>query len=386
MQEINIQAFTDIIKFDLENGEYSPIVGIGLSGIGKTESIFDITQELGIGFKELRLVAMNELDILGMPEAVDINGVKSTTYAANENLPREGRDPEVGLLVLDEFTSGSEALRTACYQLMDSKRALGSYKLPPKWKIIVLGNGPDDGGNFQGATAAELSRCLCFRVVAKLEDWKAWAYKHGINSTVIAYLTQNPDSLHKMDTESEYASVFPCPRSWAALSKRLNMLEEKKGTLDDMTVMVYAAGAVGAKEAAEFQVFYRYNNQMFDIDALVKKGVMPSNIDSISEEALLISSLKVGRMLQGIIDEEPDIMNISDECISSAASVCNFILAVWKSPAKGIDTATTVFSEISNACPDLYGITIDDSDTRFSEQCPEYASFRRKLLDLLKTR
>ena len=55
---------------------------------------------------------------------------------------------------------------------MDSKRALGTYKLPDKWKVISLGNGIDDGGVFNGMENAFLSRAMCYRIEPDLECWK----------------------------------------------------------------------------------------------------------------------------------------------------------------------------------------------------------------------
>ena len=66
-------------------------------------------------------------------------------------------------------------MRAAAYQLLDGQRALGNYKLPEKWICVGLGNGPDDGGVFNGAEAALFTRCYGFRVAPNLESFKEYA-------------------------------------------------------------------------------------------------------------------------------------------------------------------------------------------------------------------
>ena len=192
MMEISMDTFLNEIKMDLEDEIYEPMIGIGKSGIGKTMGIHELTQQLGIGFCELRLVTMTEIDILGIPKE-DANG--RTTYAANSLLPDAKRDGERGILVLDEITSAQSTVRAAAYQLLDSKRALGEYKLPERWKVVALGNGIDDGGVFQGMEAAFLSRATCYRIEPNADVWVKWAISHDINSSVIAYIRWRPENL-----------------------------------------------------------------------------------------------------------------------------------------------------------------------------------------------
>ena len=66
MMSVSVEVFARFIKEQIEDDDLSPVIGIGKSGVGKTESIYELTQEMGIGFCELRLVTMRN-DLLGIP-------------------------------------------------------------------------------------------------------------------------------------------------------------------------------------------------------------------------------------------------------------------------------------------------------------------------------
>ena len=266
MMSITVEQFIDEVEMQLEEENYNPMFGLGKPGVGKTMSIAEICKKRGIGFCELRLVTLTEVDMLGIP--IIENG--RTTYASNALLPDAKRDGEEGILVLDEITSCSSTIRAAAYQLLDSKRALGNYKLPDKWKVVCLGNGAEDGGVFTGMESAFMSRCVCFRIEPDLDCWKKWAINNGIHPTIPAFLTFDKDWFHKLNVD-EIASIFPCPRSWMALSKMLNAREQKKGrVLTDTEVTILAAGAVGVDAATPFATFYKFSEDMeIDVDDII---------------------------------------------------------------------------------------------------------------------
>ena len=274
------------------------------SGVGKTVGIYELTQKLGIGFCELRLVTLTETDMLGVPMIE--NG--RTTYASNELLPMAERDGEVGILVLDEITSAMSGVRAAAFQLLDSKRSLGNYHLPPKWLVVALGNGPDDGGVFAGMELAFLNRARCYRIEPDLASWKHWATEHDINESVTGFVSFKPDMLHKFNPD-EIASVFPSPRSWEALSKQLINREKRRGgKLDSESVELYASGCVGEECAVQFAAFYEYNKKVINAEDVLN-GTAPTNLGDVEAETRYILASSVTRMLK----KECDNAGVSDK-------------------------------------------------------------------------
>lgn len=368
MGSVSIDMFSRLIKEQIEENDLTPMIGIGKSGVGKTESIFELTQELGIGFCELRLVTMTETDLLGVPR---INENNRTDWASNNLLPLEERDGKVGVLVLDEITSATATIRAAAYQLLDSKRALGNYKLPPGWLVVALGNGPDDGGVFQGMESAFLSRGRCVRIEPDLRVWKKWAINKGVNPTVIAFLSSMPAYLHKFNPD-EIASVFPCPRSWVSLSRKLNDREARNDgkPLDQESVDIYSALCVGAEVAATFGAFYSYNKSVISVSDILA-GKAKSDLGRLEPQVMYIivqnlvraltSELKLGKIGYG---------QFKDETVKRVANATNWIVGVG---GKSLDLAIMALTDLNQNVKEFGELIIQDD--KFDQYSPKFLEF-----------
>lgn len=366
MKSVTIERFTSLIQEQMEDGDLTPMMGIGKSGIGKTESIFGLTKKLGIGFCELRLVTMTETDLLGIPTIE--NG--RTTWASNELLPMVSRDGERGILVLDEITSATSTIRAAAYQLLDSKRALGNYKLPDGWLVVALGNGADDGGQYSGMEAAFLNRCRCLRVEPDLRTWKKWAVPSGVNPSVIAFLTFMPEELHNFDPDAN-VGMFPSPRAWVGLSKKLNDREKKNDNkpLDAESIDIYAACSVGELVAPKFSAFYSYNKSTISAEDILS-GKASTDVPKYEKQVMYIViqnlASQVSKELElgcsGFDDFKPEVL-------TRVSNACRWIAGVGN---KSLDMAITAVNELVTNVPKFSLVMLDDS---FGDMCPEFDDF-----------
>ena len=212
MKTVPLTRVLKQVKLQLKSEDYTPVIVIGKSGIGKTESMAELARELGIGFKELRLSHYQESDLVGLPYIEE----GKSKHAETDLLP-DSNDPNQGILLLDEITSSQKSMRSAVYQLMDSSRKLGQYVLPKRWLIVCCGNGPDDGGDFRGIEPALMSRGRCMRAEEDLEAWKDWAIKNGVHPIVVAFLSFQREDLHVIDLDRPN-DLIACPRNWVKLS------------------------------------------------------------------------------------------------------------------------------------------------------------------------
>lgn len=300
MLEIPVGKMLNIIRESIEDEMFDkPLLFLGKSGVGKTESVMNLAKELGIGFKEFRLVTVTETDLIGVPDIHSTeSGTRIGTYAQNDLLPIAERDGERGILLFDEITSCTANVRTAAMQLMDASRKVGSYKLPDKWLIVCLGNGEEDGGNFQGMEFAFLNRCMCYRVNPVLYctnpafglGWVQWAFDNGVNSSVISFLMQNEDLFHKFNVDDP-AALFPSPRSWTSLSRKLNLREAKIGgaSLPEDAVLLYSCGSVGLEAGRLFSIFYKLKSALPSPEDVISGKV------SIAKADLKADNIKKGR-------------------------------------------------------------------------------------------
>lgn len=365
--ELPLDRLIEEIQTDIECGDYSPIMILGKSGVGKTVSIYEMAKKMGIGFCEMRLVTMTETDIMGIP-TIDEHG--GTVYAANSLLPRAERDGECGVIVFDEITSATKTVRASAYQLFDSKRSIGNYKLPDKWKCIALGNGEGDGGVFTGMEAAFMSRCTCYRVEPDVEAWKKWAIPNGIHPTVIGFINMRPEYIHKMDEDGE-ASVFPCPRSWEALSRKLTAREKKaNGILDTDSVEIYAAGTVGAEVSPQFGSFYAFKKKIINTIDIIEGKVLSTDIKQYEAETMhiTIQSL-IGELTKRISGKS------MDENSKEYAMAINVIKWAVDIGRQRIDYGLQILQDLAVGSQEFKEMVVLDFDGNIDRLCPGYTEF-----------
>ena len=387
MRTAALRQITAQIRHQLEDGDYTPITLLGKSGIGKTESIQDLAEDLGIGFVELRLSHYQESDLIGLPY---IDACGKTRHAVSDLLPDEA-DEGQGILLLDEVTSAPKSMRSAVYQLLDAGRRLGEYKLPDKWLVVACGNGPDDGGDFRGIEPAFLSRGFCWRVEENLRDWKEWAVRHRINPSVIAFLSFRPEMLHVMDLERPF-DMIACPRNWAKLGTLLTNMEARTpdGVVEDMNDLEFAAdGCVGCKCGPSFSAFYQYRKLLIDPKDIMSGKVDPESMNDVSEEVLYLTAQALVRemsdllALPGTDDESPaelpsleddplaDDFELSPETMEKTAHLLNWIMDVGEKVR--LDAAVSILQDLTmSAGTSLRPLILSDE---FDEMCPRFAKF-----------
>lgn len=283
---VKVDEFCKIVETQFNEKNYRPIFGLGKGGIGKTESIMTLAKEkLNVGYIDIRLLLYAETDLKGIPYP-DSQHIH-TIWLQNDILPRVDRDGKRGILVLDEITSVQKSVRTAAYQLLN-ERKLGEYTLPDGWLVVCLGNGEDDGGDFQGMEGNFANRCSIYNVVADVESWKDWASRNNINYLVTAYVSWRPSDLHTYDPESDTDILFASPRSWKAVSDILNAHPYNK---DDVITNVRILGNLGNTVGNMFTSFCKYKDAAVEPIDIVNGKVKEFNAMSIEVLFLTIQGV-----------------------------------------------------------------------------------------------
>lgn len=358
-----IEQFTEIIKQQFQEQNYRPIFGLGKGGIGKTESIADLAKELGIGYIDIRLLLYSEVDLKGIPYPDSSN--THTIWLQNSILPIASRDGDKGILVLDEITSPSKSVRTAAYQLLN-ERKLGEYILPDNWLIVCLGNGEEDGGDFQGMEGNFANRCSVFNVVPNLDAWKSWAYRSGVNYLVTAYVSWRPSDLHTYNPDNE-EMLFASPRSWNAVSDILNRHPfDKDDVLTQMRILANLGTRVG--------------NQFISFCKLKDKAIEPSDIVAgrpvgrINEQEVLFLTI------QGVIKLMHDAIDIDrtnnggllsiDTCTKCANGI------KWMLTLDSVEHQVMALKDFVKS--DRMAVTKMILNKDFMAMCPELSEFMQK--------
>ncbi|UCN00769.1 MoxR family ATPase [Sulfurimonas sp. SWIR-19] len=227
----------------------------GAPGIGKSSIVKQIAQKNNLGFIDLRLALMDPTDLKGIP----FYDKESHTalWAPPAFLPSEGQ----GILFLDELNSAAPAVQSSAYQLILDRR-VGEYELPEGWAIVAAGNREGDRGVTYRMPAPLANRFVHFELEVSVDDWRDWAYKSGLESRIIAYISYKNEHLFTFDAKKEHKS-FATPRSWEYVGSIL------QSALPASVLLETVSGAVGRDVAVSFLSFLKVMDRMPDIEKIL---------------------------------------------------------------------------------------------------------------------
>ncbi len=196
-----------------------PVFLWGAMGIGKSELIAGIADEMGGLVIDLRMATLDPTDIRGIPY---FNKTSSTmSWAPPVELPNEELAAQypVIILFLDEMNSAAPAVQAAAYQLGLNRR-VGTYVRPANVVMVAAGNRESDRGVTYRMPAPLSNRFVHLELRVDFDCWQEWAIKHRIHKDVIGFLNFSKQSLFNFDPRSPSRS-FATPRSWTFVSELL---------------------------------------------------------------------------------------------------------------------------------------------------------------------
>lgn len=282
--------------------EKLPVFVWGAPGIGKSSIVKQIASSKGLEFLDLRLSLLDPTDLKGIPffNAETKEGV----WAKPSFLP-SGADSK-GILFLDEINTAPPAVQASAYQLILDRR-VGEYELPEGWSIVAAGNRENDRGVVYKMPPPLANRFVHFEMEVDFEDWKAWAYKAGIEASIIAYLAYDKSMLFTFDPLSNEKS-FATPRSWEYVDTILKSGIESDLMLESVT------SAVGREAAVGFLGFKKVMQDLPDFST-----ILDGSLETFGEDdSKLMMALAIG--LVNALRE-----NSSEEAIDN---VLNFSLTL----------------------------------------------------------
>lgn len=264
----------------LENPELAknlpPLLVRGAPGIGKSQIIKQVADELGIEFRDIRLAQMDAVDVRGLPS------VDSENHSMEWNPPDFWpRDPNSkGILFLDELLSVDRSLQTCIYQLILDRCLGDTYKVPDGWYICAAGNRIEDRATAVTMSSALANRFMHVELAEDSEEWAHWAILHNINPSVVGFIRYRPEMLHHMDGENLEAG-WPSPRSWEKVSHMIDIMEKTNAKKTIIKKIVF--GLVGPGAGSEFMEFYKnrdvYENILDMMTDETKPVVIPEKAD-----------------------------------------------------------------------------------------------------------
>ena len=253
-----------------------PVFLWGPPGIGKSEVVAEVAEELKGPVIDLRMAQMEPTDIRGIPYFnKDINKMD---WAEPVDLPSKefAAQHPIVVLFLDEMNSAPPAVQAAGYQLILNRR-VGKYHLPDNVVIVAAGNRDSDKGVTYRMPMPLANRFVHVEMRADFASWQNWAVNKGIHKDVVGYLSFAKQDLYDFDSKSA-SRAFATPRSWCFVSDLL----KDEDDVDTDTLFNLTAGAVGEGLAVKFAAHRKIAGRMPEPSDILSGKVKDLAVKEIS--------------------------------------------------------------------------------------------------------
>jgi len=283
-------------------GKQIPVMLVGATGVGKTQVIDQVGDEIKVEFDlpdfeviNLRLSQKEQGDLVGMPfeiemvpcpyciengqdhfhqdvlhvkhkllqhiEKTHIHELKTmptykdlmdvirtkyshlieirTANATPDFLPTKGH----GIIHLDEYNRASLDVRNAAFEFVE-KGQLGTYKLPKGWIILSSINPPSEDYIVHDIDLASVARFVWILFCPEAEEWIKYAKSINLNPNVIRFIQAYGKFLGNELVDYPY-EPRACPRTHEMMGHLLEGLPDK-------LVYEVASGCIGAEAATAY--------------------------------------------------------------------------------------------------------------------------------------
>jgi hypothetical protein len=261
-----------------------PIFMWGPPGIGKSDIIKQLGEELDAHVIDVRLSLWEPTDIKGIPY-FDSNTNKMV-WAPPGELPDEelSKQHKQIILFMDEMNSAAPSVQAAAYQLILNRR-VGTYKLPDNVVMVAAGNRETDKGVTYRMPAPLANRFVHLELTVDWDDYFEWATENKIHKDVVGFLTFSKKDLYDFDPKSS-SRAFATPRSWSFVSELLVDDDCDNDTLTDLT-----SGAIGEGLAVKFMAHRKIASKMPNPEDILSGKVKKMDSKEISAMYSLTISL-----------------------------------------------------------------------------------------------
>jgi len=260
-----------------------PLFLWGPPGIGKSELVEGIANELGGLMIDLRLGQMEPTDIRGIP--FYNKDIGKMDWAPPVELPDEETASQFPIVVLflDELNSAAPSVQSAAYQLILNRR-IGKYRLPDNVVMVAAGNRESDKGVTYRMPTPLANRFIHQEMKVDFASWQEWAVNNRVHKDVVGYLSFAKQDLYDFDAKSA-SRAFATPRSWTFVSQ---LLDEND---DDDTTMNLIAGTVGEGLAVKFMAHKKVAGRMPNPADILSGKVKTLEVKEVSAMYSLVISM-----------------------------------------------------------------------------------------------
>ena len=253
-----------------------PIFLMGAPGIGKTDIMAQIAQELGIGLVAYSMTHHTRQSALGLPFIVekDYGGQRYSVseYTMSEIIASvydcmEATGLKRGILFLDEINCVSETLAPSMLQFLQYK-TFGRHRVPQGWIIVTAGNPPEYNNAVREFDIVTWDRMKRIDVEPDYAVWKEYAAGKGVHPAVTSYLEIRPQDFYLIESTVD-GKRFVTARGWVDLSDMMKLYERNGFPVDESLTRQYLQNDRIAKSFAMYCALFGKYRSDYQVDRIL---------------------------------------------------------------------------------------------------------------------
>lgn len=280
-----------------------PIFLMGPPGIGKTDIMNQIAEEMDIALVSYSMSHHTRQSALGLPfianKVYDGQEYRTTEYTMSEIIASiydvmESSGKKEGILFLDEINCISETLAPSMLQFLQYK-IFGRHQVPEGWVIVTAGNPPEYNSSVREFDLATLDRLKRIDVAPDFSAWHRYALNEEIHTAVLTYLEIKKDDFYSVQTTVD-GKEFVTARSWVDLSDMMKLYEQNSLPVNQELIRQYIQDERIAKDfATYYDLFYRYR-EAYRIEDILQ-GQVSEEVRTRGRESAFDERITVIRLL-----------------------------------------------------------------------------------------
>ena len=307
-------------------------------GIGKSAFVAQLCEEDKIECVDIRLSLLNPVDLRGIPI---VKGDK-VEWVPPIFLVKKGPCR----FFLDEIVKAPPATQSAAYQWVLDKR-IGEWRMDttiengrPRQTIIAAGNRLIDRVHIHQMDPALNNRFAHIEIEPDLEDWKEWAWKHGVHRSIINFLSftsRVPVGLNDksscgllffFDPDKHKEGPWPSPRSWEQVSRFIDANPKMRFHGEAL------GGMISQVVAEKFVAFVKIEDNLPNADEIIRGKTDIKPPTEVSAQYAFCGAL-TGALIRAKADERLNVTkNAVTYCVKHWASDAEFATLVMKDYAR----------------------------------------------------
>lgn len=285
--KVNVTELKEILRLYTQSETTYAIRIDGYPGIGKSDIVNQIAQELSMHFLDTRLAYKDNVDLAG--HMIPNKEEKNAIFLKPEDIPTK----ENTIWFFDEFNRIMHpTILQTLFQII-SNRQCGTHKLPKKVFIVIAGNLGDadntivtefDDSAFDGRTAR-------FLLEPTFEEWLQWA-DGKINPIITSFLKGNAEYYERLKG-----------RPWAQANETLNLFGEQaleKLKKNDIILRKFLEAIIGSEPLNELFHFAKSFDAINEMDIFLNFKKVQNSLKTEQRERIFQLNEKILKRLNEI--------------------------------------------------------------------------------------